>query len=637
MIPELGHVALILALQLALLQCVFGLAGASRDNPTWIGMARGAAGGQLLFIGIGFLALVGSFLANDVSVLSVAEQHLSRFLPVEDRITAAWGSHEGSVLLWALLLSVWTMALVIVGRKLPVELYARVIGVMGLLGFCFLAYLLFAANPFIRLDPMLATASDPISLQPDPGSIFHSPLLYLGSAGFALVYAFAIAARVPGKLDTTWARWARPWALMAWIFLTLGITLGSWWGYHELGKGGWWFWSASETAALISWLAGAALLHSLLIAEQRDLLRGWTFFLALAAFALALIGTFLVSPGLLASVQAFALDPLHGSSILVFLGILVGASLILFARRAEVITTAGKFARVSREAALLTGSVLLLAALTTLLLGTLSPLLLEIFGLDRISVDPVVFHVGFVLLMAPALLLLGVAPWMRWGQENLAELLPRLRWQAAAAVLIGLVLPFAFGDWSWQAALALALAAWLLLATVSGLIARRRAVGALPLRAYGMGCAHIGLAIGVIGIGLVSVYQSEKTVVMHQGDSASLGPYEFVFRGAEEVPAAQSLALRGDVLLKREGRQVAILAPESHIHRLSNNIRTKAAIRYGVFADVYVAIDEPTPDGGWNMRLYLKPFLGWLWVGALLMVFGGLLTVLGKRNKGARQ
>jgi len=636
MIPELGHVALIVALQLALLQAFFGLAGASRDNAGWMAMARGAAGGQLLFVTIGFFALVWSFMVNDFSVMNVAE-HSSRRLPLEYRITASWGSHEGSFLLWSLLMSAWTFALVLLGRKLPADLQTRVIAIMGLLSFFFLAYLLFTSNPFMRLHPPPADGSDLNPLLQDTGMILHPPLLYMGYVGFAVAFAFAIAALISGKLDAAWARWVRPWSLMAWVFLTLGIMVGSWWAYYELGWGGWWFWDPSENASLMPWLAGTALLHSLMATGQRDALRVWTVFLALMVFSLSLLGTFLMRSGVLSSVHAFALDPLRGLFILIFLSILVGASLILFAKRAGAIKSAGDFGVISRESALLTGNVLLLTALATVLLGTLYPLILDALGFGKISVGPQYFNAVFVPMMVPALVLLGIAPWMRWGRESLPEVFQRVRWQALAAVSIGLVLPFAFEAWRWQAALGLALAAWMILATISGLVVRRNAAGSLPLSAYGMGCAHVGLAIGIVGIGLVSAYQSEKTVAMETGDTATLGRYEFVFRGAEEVPGPNYSAMRGTIEVQKDGQAFATLLPEKRIYLKSKKMMTEVAIRYGFAGDVYVAMGEPLPGGVWSMQLYLKPFVGWLWGGALLMALGGLLAAVGIRNKGARE
>jgi cytochrome c-type biogenesis protein CcmF len=633
MIPELGHVALIIALQLALLQGILGLAGASRDDASWMAMARGAAGGQLLFVVLGFLVLVWSFLVNDFSVMNVAD-HSSRFLPVEYRLTAAWGSHEGSFLLWTMLMAGWTFAVVVFGRRLPPELHARVIGIMGLLSFCFLAFILFTSNPFMRLHPPPANGSDLNPLLQDPGMIIHPPLLYMGYVGFSVAFAFAISALISGRLDEAWARWVRPWTLVAWMFLTLGIMVGAWWAYYELGWGGWWFWDPSENASLMPWLAGTALLHSLAVTGQRGALRVWTVLLSLVAFALSLLGTFLVRSGVLSSVHAFAQDPLRGLFILIFLGILVGGSLVLFAKRAGVVKVAGDFSVVSREAALLTGNVLILAALATVLLGTLYPLILDAFGLGKISVGPPYFNAVFVPMMAPVLVLLGIAPWMRWGRESLPNLLRRVRWHAVAAVLAGIGLPFAFEAWKWQAALGLALATWMILTTIGGLLARHRASGGLPLAAYGMGCAHAGLAIGIIGIGLVSAYQSEKAVAMQPGDSTSLGQYEFVFRGAEEVPASNFSAMRATVELKLQGREIATLLPEKRIYRSSQMTITEAAIRYGVLGDVYVALGEPLPGGKWSVQLYLKPFVGWLWGGALLMALGGLLAALGARQRG---
>jgi cytochrome c-type biogenesis protein CcmF len=636
MIPELGHVALIIALQLALLQGVLGLAGASRANAGWMAMARGAVAGQLLFVVLGFVALIWSFLVNDFSVMNVAD-HSSRFLPVQYRITAAWGSHEGSFLLWTTLMAGWTLAVVLFGRKLPADMLARVIGVMGLLSFCFLAFILFTSNPFMRLHPPPTNGGDLNPLLQDPGMIIHPPLLYMGYVGFSVAFAFAIAALIAGKLDDVWARWVRPWTLVAWAFLTLGIMIGSWWAYYELGWGGWWFWDPSENASLMPWLAGTALVHSLVVTDRRGSFRVWTVFLALGAFSLSLLGTFLVRSGVLSSVHAFAQDPLRGLFILIFLGIVIGGSLLLFARRASAVKTAGDFRPVSRETALLTGNVLLLAALGTVLLGTLYPLILDAFDLGKISVGPPYFNAVFVPMMVPVLLLLGIAPHLRWREARIADVVRGLRWHALAALAIALAGPFAFGEFKWQAALGLGLAAWMMAATVGGLVARRRVTGSLPLGAIGMGCAHVGLAIGIIGIGLVSAYQSEKTVAMENGDTARLGSYEFVFQGASEVPGPNYSAMRGVLLLKQDGKLVATLTPEKRIYVASQMKMTEAAIRYGVFGDVYVALGEPLSHEVWSVQLYIKPFVGWLWAGALFMALGGVLAALGVRRQEEEQ
>lgn len=632
MIPELGHVALIIALQLALLQGVLGLAGAAGNRTSWMAMARGAAFGQWLFVAAGFLALVWSFLINDFSVLNVAD-HSSRQLPVEYRLTAAWGSHEGSFLLWTALMASWTVAVVVLGRRLPTDLHARVIGVMGLLGFSFLAFILFTSNPFMRLHPPPANGNDLNPLLQDPGMIIHPPLLYMGYVGFSVAFAFAVAALLSGRLDAVWARWVRPWTLVAWTFLTLGIMVGSWWAYYELGWGGWWFWDPSENASLMPWLAGTALLHSLAATDRQGALRVWTVFLALAAFSLSLLGTFLIRSGVLSSVHAFAQDPLRGLFILIFLGLVIGGSLLLFARRAASVKAAAGFRPVSREAALLTGNVLLLAALGTVLLGTLYPLLLDAFELGKISVGPPYFNTVFVPMMVPVLLLLGVGPWLRWRQDAAAEVFRRLRGHLLAALAVALLVPVAFGEWRWPAGLGSGLAAWIVSTTVAGLLARRRVAGTLPLRAFGMGCAHLGLAIGVIGMGLVSAYQSERTVAMEKGDRATLGHYEFVFQGASEVPAANYSAIRAIVELRQNDQPVATLTPEKRLYRASSMKMTEAAIRYGVFGDVYVALGEPLSHESWSVQLYLKPFVGWLWAGALLMAIGGLLSAAGLRNR----
>ena len=632
MIPELGHVALIIAMQLGLLQAVFGLTGAARNQAKWMATARSAALGQLLFVTAGFLSLVWSFMVNDFSVMNVAD-HSSRHLPIEYRITAAWGSHEGSFLLWVLLMSGWTAAVVVLGRKLPADLHARVIGVMGILSCFFLAYVLFASNPFMRLHPPPANGNDLNPLLQDPGMIIHPPLLYMGYVGFSVAFAFAFAALISGKLDEAWARWVRPWTLTAWAFLTLGIMIGAWWAYYELGWGGWWFWDPTENASLMPWLAGTALLHSLVVTERRGAMRVWSIFLALAVFALSLLGTFLVRSGVLTSVHAFATDPMRGTFILVQIALVVGSSLLMFALRAPKLRQDSGFELVSREATLLTGNVLLLVALATVMLGTLYPLILDAFGLGKITVGAPYFNTVFVPLLVPVLLLLGIAPWMHWKQDSLPEIVQRLRWQASVALLAGLLLPFTFEVWRWQAGLGLTLATWMTLATASALMARYRSAGTLPLAAWGMGFAHVGLAIGIAGIGMVSAYESEKMVAMQPGDSAHLGRYEFIYRGAEEVPAPNYSAMRGTVELKEQGRDVVTLFPEKRIYRSSQMTMTESAIRSAFAGDVYVSMGEPLSDTTWSIQLYLKPFVGWLWGGALLMALGGLLAAMGAKSE----
>jgi cytochrome c-type biogenesis protein CcmF len=632
MIPELGHVSLILALQLALLQGVFGLGGAARGNPRWITAARRAVAGQLLFALLGFAALVWAFAVNDLSVMNVAD-HSSRRLPLAYRLTAAWGSHEGSILLWTVMMSGWTLAVVAFSRDLPAEVAGRVVGIMGLLSFFFLTFILLTSNPFMRLHPPPVDGRDLNPLLQDPGMILHPPLLYMGYVGFSVAFAFALAALLSGRLDDAWARWLRPWTLAAWIFLTLGIMVGSWWAYYELGWGGWWFWDPSENASLMPWMAGTALLHSLAVTQRRGSLRLWTLFLAICVFSLSLLGTFLVRSGVLSSVHAFAQDPMRGVFILTLLVLVIGGSLLLFAARALKLKTAVDFAPVSREAAILAGNVLLLVALATVMTGTLYPLLLDALGFGRISVGPPYFNAVFVPLMVPVLLLMGIAPHLRWEQAALAESVRAVRWPATAALAAAVVAPLASGEWRWPAALGAGLAAWILLATASALAARRRQAGSLPLAALGMGLGHAGIAIVAIGIGFVSAYQSERSLVMAPGDKAAVGAYEFTFRGAVEVPGPNYSAMRGTLGVSREGREIDSLAPEKRIYPASGITLTESAIRYGVTGDIYVALGEPMAGGAWSVQLYLKPLVGWIWAGALLMALGGLLAALGVRRK----
>lgn len=628
MIPELGHVALILAWLLAMGQAGFALAAARRQRASWHAAAQGAAVAQALFVWLGFAALVWAFVVHDFSVMNVAE-HSARTLPRVYRITAAWGSHEGSMLLWACLMATWTLALLAFGRRLDEGLFARVLGVMGLVSGGLLAYLLLTSNPFLRLHPPPPDGADLNPLLQDTGMIWHPPLLYLGYAGFAVVFAFAIAALLMGRLDAAWARALRPWALCAWSFLTLAITVGAWWAYYELGWGGWWFWDPSENASLMPWLAATALVHALVACARREALRVWSVFLALGVFALALLGTFLVRSGVLSSVHAFALDPTRGLFILLFLAIGIGAALILFARRARSLRAVEHYRPVSREAALLAGNLLLIVALLTVMLGTLYPLVLDALGLGKISVGPPYFNAVFVPVMVPALLLMGVTPLLGWRQSALITSLRLLRWPATAALLAAGVLPFAFGEWRWQAALGLGLAVWLLLATLAYLRERRRQLGRLPLSAWGMALAHMGLAVGLIGMGLVSAYQSERIVALSPGQSARLGAYEFVFAEVESVAGPNYAAMRGAIEVVKSGRSLVQLHPEKRVYAGAQTKMTEVAIDYGLLGDIYVALGEPLGHETWSVQLYLKPFVGWLWAGALLMAFGGGVAALG--------
>jgi cytochrome c-type biogenesis protein CcmF len=466
----------------------------------------------------------------------------------------------------------------------------------------------------------------------DPGMIIHPPLLYMGYVGFSVAFAFSVSALLARRVDDDWAGWLRPWTLAAWIFLTLGIMVGSWWAYYELGWGGWWFWDPTENASLMPWLAGTALLHSLMVADKRGSFRIWTLFLAICVFSLSLLGTFLVRSGVLSSVHAFAQDPLRGVFILGLLCLVVGASLLVFAGRAGSVRSGGEFAPVSRESAILVGNVLLLVVLATVMLGTLYPLLLDALGLGKISVGAPYFNAVFVPLMVPVLLLAGIASHLRWRDAPLSGSMRTALIPAGVALAAAVLLPLGFDEWRWQAALGAALAGWILAATAVALIRRRREVGALPLSAFGMGLAHAGLAIGTLGIGIVSAYQTESSIAMAPGETARLGAYEFVFRGASEIPGPNYSAMRGTLVLSRDGREIDTLLPEKRIYPASGMTMTESAIRYGITGDIYVALGEPLARGRWSVQLYIKPFIGWIWMGGVLMALGGLLAAIGLRR-----
>lgn len=631
MIPELGQVALILALQLALAQALLSLLGASRNDIVWMAMGAGAAGGQLLFVLFGFAALAWAFWLNDFSVLNVAE-HSSRQLPLWYRLSATWGSHEGSMLLWALILSIWTVFVSLFSRSLPRQFVARVLGVLGAISTCFLAFVLFTSNPFLRLEPPPPDGMDLNPLLQDPGMVMHPPLLYMGYVGFAVAFAFALAAMLERRFDANWARWSRRWTLIAWVFLSLGIALGSWWAYYELGWGGWWFWDPTENASLMPWLAGTALLHSLAVTHQRGVMHTWSLFLAITAFSLSLSGTFLVRSGVLSSVHAFAQDPARGFFILLLLVLVIGGSWILFALRVQRAGSSSTYAPISRETALLAGGVLLLVALASVLLGTIYPLLLDALNLGKVSVGAPYFNAVFVPLLVPALLLIGLAVHAPWGGFRMGQMLGRLKWQAVGALLLGLGLPFLLGAWRWQAALALTLALWIALNTAQGLLRRRQELSAALL---GMSLAHLGLAIGVSGMGLVSAYETEQNLVMQPGSSASVAGYTLTFKGVAEVPGANYSAVRASLAISRDGHAVGVLEPEKRIYHKNRMTMTESAIRYGWTGDIYVALGEAIKDAGWSVRLFYKPFVGWIWLGAALMVAGGLLGATSRHLRGA--
>jgi len=641
MLPELGNFALMLTLCIALAQGVLPLLGAARGNAAWMAVARPAAQGQFLFIAFAFACLTYAFVTNDFSVKYVAEHSNSR-LPLEYRVAGVWGGHEGSLLLWTLMLGVWMFAVSIFSRTLPEEMVARVLGFMGWISVGFLVFMLFASNPFDRLLPAAADGRDLNPLLQDPGMVFHPPMLYMGYVGFSVAFAFSMAALIDGRLDATWARWSRPWTTVAWMFLTLGIALGSYWAYYELGWGGWWFWDPVENASFMPWLVGTALIHSLAVTEKRGAFRIWTVFLAILAFSLSLLGTFLVRSGVLTSVHAFATDPKRGIFILAFLAVVVGSSLTLFAWRASRVGLGGRFAPVSREAMLLTNNALLLVASGAVLLGTLYPLVLDALGLGKISVGPPYFDTVFVPLMAPGLFLMGVGPLARWKQASVPELAVRLRWALAVGFAAAIIVPLAMGHWSTLVGVGVLLAAWIVASGLVSLKARlqlapKGGLGArlaqLPRSYYGMLIAHLGVAAFVTGVTLVSGYQVETDVRMEVGDTSQLAGYTFRLVAIKDVKGPNYIATRGSVEVTRDGSPVTMLHPEKRMYTVQNMPMTEAAIDYGVTRHLYVALGEPINPKAWIVRLYYKPYISWIWGGCLLMAFGGLLAAIDRRYR----
>ena len=647
MVPELGHFSLILALCLAITLSVLPLVGAYRGDQRLLSLARPLAHGQFVFIVFAFGCLLYSFITSDFSVQNVAANSNTK-LPVYYRITASWGSHEGSLLLWVLMLAGWTFAVSIFSRNLPQEVIARVLAVMGMIMIGFLLFMLLTSNPFDRLLPAAIEGRDLNPLLQDPGMIYHPPMLYMGYVGFSVAFAFAVAALIGGKLDATWARWSRPWTTAAWCFLTLGIALGSAWAYYELGWGGWWFWDPVENASFLPWLVGTALIHSLAVTEKRGVFKSWTVLLAIVAFSLSLLGTFLVRSGVLTSVHAFATDPKRGVFILAFLAIVIGGSLALYAWRAPQLGL-GKvprdFSPTSRESLLLANNVLLVVATLAVMLGTLYPLFLDALKLGKISVGPPYFDSVFYPLMAPALFLMAVGPISRWRNATLPDLVSRLKWAFGIAVASGIVIPLIMGKWTPTIALGLLLATWIIAACVTALVHRFQATPGSGFMArlasnhssyYGMHLAHVGIAVFVIGVTLVKGYETERDVRMAPGQTVTEGGYEFKFVKIADAPGPNYSAIEARFEVRKNERVVATLTPEKRRYFASGQTMTEASIDAGFTRDVYVALGEPVEgasDGAWGVRIYTKPFINWIWGGCLLMALGGLLAMLDRRYR----
>jgi cytochrome c-type biogenesis protein CcmF len=631
MIPELGHFAMILALMLAIVQGTLPIVGSHKGVREWMAVARPAAFGQAFFVTFAWGCLVWSFTQNDFSVINVA-QNSNTLLPMAYKVAASWGSHEGSLLLWVLMLSGWGLAVAVFSRHLPEEMVARVLGVMGLVAVGFITFMLVTSDPLLQ----------------DPGMVFHPPLLYMGYVGFSVAFAFAVAALLGGKLDAAWARWSRPWTTVAWCFLTMGIALGSWWAYYELGWGGWWFWDPVENASFMPWLVGTALIHSLAVTEKRGTFKAWTVLLAIFAFSLSLLGTFLVRSGVLTSVHAFATDPQRGVFILIFLVIVIGSSLALFAWRAPRVGLGGSFNAVSRESMLLGNNVLLAVACGTVLLGTLYPLFLDALGLGKISVGPPYFDAVFVPVMAPLVFLMGVGPIARWKSAELPDLWVRLRWALMISLVIGLLLPFAAvidrtASWTPMAAFGYWMAAWIVVTTI-GMIRHqiRHAQGGLGARLaaqprgwWGMILAHLGVAVFIIGVTSVRGYEVERDVKMMPGDVVTIDEYTYRFNGVREVRGPNYNAAEGNFTLLKRGKEIDTLEPQKRIYFTQRSMpMTEASIRSSLVGDVYVSLGEPVDDGGaWTVRVYYKPFVTWIWGGCVLMALGGFVAMSDRRYR----
>jgi cytochrome c-type biogenesis protein CcmF len=638
MIPELGNFALMLAAVVAVMQGALPIAGTLVRNPqtqvTLQSLARPTAALQFVLVAFAFGALATSFLNNDFSVLYVS-QHSNSLLPKPYQFAAVWGGHEGSLLLWVLLLSVWTVAVAVFSRSLPLDMVARVIGVLGLISVGFLLFILTTSNPFERLLPAALDGKDLNPLLQDPGLVIHPPMLYMGYVGMAVAFAFAVSALMSGRLDAAWARWSRPWTVVAWTFLTFGIGLGSWWAYYELGWGGWWFWDPVENASLMPWLVGTALIHSLMVTEKRGSFKAWTVLLAIAAFSLSLLGTFLVRSGVLTSVHAFASDPKRGVFVLIFLAVVVGASLTLFAWRAPRVALGGRMELVSRESFLLANSVLLVVATAAVLLGTIYPLIIDALNMGKLSVGPPYFNAVFAPLLVPTVFLMIPGSVARWRDANVREIAHKLRWTFAGAVAVAVLLPFVLGGWSLGAAFGLFLGCWVALGTAQQVIERVGKPGRIGASFWGQHIAHFGMAVLVIGITGVKCYEVERDVRMQIGDVVTIAPYTFRLNSLDEVRGPNYKAVRADVQVLRNDKIIEILQPEKRRYFSSAMAMTEAGIDSGFMRDLYVSLGEPLDDARteWSMRVYYKPFVPWLWGGVLLMVLGGVLAALDRRYR----
>ena len=633
MLPELGQILLVTALLVAVLQAVLPLWGAQRGYAAWMAVARPAAYAQLVLLLGAFGVLTAAFVTQDFSVRYVAENSNS-LLPLAYRYSAVWGAHEGSLLLWALVLALWNAAVARWSRQLPMQVLARVLGVLGIISIGFLAFLIFTSNPFARLLPAPLEGHDLNPLLQDPGLIIHPPMLYLGYVGFAVPFAFAIAALLEGRVDARWLRWTRPWTNVAWGFLTLGIALGSWWAYYELGWGGWWFWDPVENASFLPWLAGAALIHSQAVTEKRGSFASWTLLLAIAAFALSLLGTFLVRSGVLTSVHSFAADPSRGTFILIFLALVIGGALLLYALRAGALGNDDPrrgFMATSRETLLLANNLLLAAACAMVLLGTLYPLLADALGLGKVSVGPPYFGTLFLLLMAPLVALLPFGPLVNWQRDQASRALAMLAPWAVLALLLGAIAYFMAPQGALKTAAGVTAAAWVAFGTARFVWSRLRGNGRFTAEMVGMLLAHGGVAVFLAGALLVEALNVQREVALSPGQSLQVSGYEVRFEGVDHQQGPNYTADRGHMRILRNDREVALLHPEKRAYASGGQMMTEAGIHARIGGDVYVALGEPLGNNAWAVRVHIKPFVRWIWLGALLMALGGFVTAADHR------
>ena len=631
MLPEIGQAALLLALAFAALQGFAGLAGAARGREDLAALTRTAALAQFVLVLAAYVLLTLAFVLQDFSVKYVADNSNS-LLPLIYRYTAVWGAHEGSLLLWSLMLAAWNAAVATMSGRIPWSFRARALGVIGLVAVGFLSFMIFTSGPFERLLPAVPEGHDLNPLLQDPGMIIHPPLLYIGYIGFVVPFAFAIAALLEGVIDARWLRWSRPWTNVAWGFLTLGIAMGSWWAYYELGWGGWWFWDPVENASFMPWLVGAALIHSQAVTEKRGSFNSWTMLLAIAAFSLSLLGAFLVRSGVLTSVHSFAADPARGLFILAFLGAVIGGALLVYVLRAPRLAQGKPFAAYSRETLLLVNNLLLASACAMVLFGTLYPLLADALGLGKVSVGPPYFGTLFLVLMAPLVLLVPFGPLTRWQQDQASKPFAMLAPWLGLAVVLGVLAWYRAPQGALKTGFGIAGAAWVALGTLRFVWTRVRAKGrSFTPEMFGMVLGHLGIAVFVVGAMLVEAQNVLREVPMVPGETQSIGRYAFRFDGVERVPGPNYMADRGHVQVFRDDRPLVLLHPEKRAYASGGQVMTDAGIHAGVAADVFVALGEPLGGEAWAVRLHVKPFVRWIWAGALLMALGGFVTAADRR------